>query len=65
MHEILNKAMAFIANGWGFDHFTANNNQKMKQNEEEKIFPVNFLYDLRPRWVNFYAKQLFFGPFYG
>lgn len=33
MHEILNRAMAFIANGWGFDHFTANNNQKMKQND--------------------------------
>lgn len=60
MHEILNKAMAFIANGWGFDHFTANNNQKMKQNEWEKIFPVNFLYDLRPIFTpNSYFLGLF------
>ena len=39
MHEILNRAMAFIANGWGFDHFAANNNQKMKQ---KKFFQLTF-----------------------
>lgn len=28
IHEILKKAIAFIANGWGFDHFTANGKPK-------------------------------------